>query len=291
MGHNLLITGVSGFIGRYVAAEALRRGYRVTGLDRTPSSPAGVEFIPADIRDKDRMLDVMRGQDCVVHLAAITSNVEFIKNPIECYDINANGFLNVLDAAVKRGCAKVVYASSSAVYLDGFSEDTVIDFGRQTNHYAKAKLMNEMVAQSYEEIYRVKTTGLRFFNTYGDGENAKGDYASIISLFRTAKRQGEPLVVYGDGTQARDLINVRDVARISLDLLEKGSAPVYNIGTGVATQYLTIAKLIDPEHIVHVPNPLPSYQYLTRADTTRLRETIGDYRCVALERGIREMTA
>jgi len=289
MSNTMLITGVSGFIGRYIAEEALRRGYRVTGVDLRCSDTRGVEFIEADTRDKDRMFQVMRGQDCVVHLAAVTSNVEFVKNPLECYEINVNGFLNVVDAAAKGGCTRLVYASSSAVYLDTFSEETTIDFSKQTNHYAKAKLMNEMVASSYEEIHKVRTIGLRYFNVYGDGENAKGDYASIISLFRKAKRDGERLVVYGDGKQARDLINVKDVARISLDLLEKGSCSVYNVGTGVATEYLTIAKMIDRHNVVHIPNPLPSYQHYTRAETTRLREVLGDYQFVELQRGIRDL--
>jgi UDP-glucose 4-epimerase len=289
MSTTMLVTGVSGFIGSYVAAEAVRRGYRVTGVDIKPSRAAGVEFVQADIRDKDRMVQVTRGQDCIVHLAAITSNVEFVKNPIDCYEINATGFLNVLEAAVKGRCTRLVYASSSAVYLDTFSEETTIDFSKQSNHYAKAKLMNEMVARSYEDIHKLRIIGMRYFNVYGDGENEKGDYASIISLFRKAKRAGEPLVVYGDGKQARDLINVKDVARISLDLLEKGSCPVYNVGTGVATAYLAIAKMIAPNNIVHVPNPLPSYQYYTRAETSRLRDALGDYQFVALQDGMREM--
>ena len=290
MRKNLVITGGSGFIGRYVAEEAIRRGYSVTGVDRRPSRTQGLLFIQADIRDTDRMIQVMRDNDYVVHLAAITSNVEFIANPADCYDINANGFLNIIETAAQGGCTRLVYASSSAVYLDTFSEDTVIDFAKQSNHYAKAKIMNEMTAHSYEEIHKIKTIGLRYFNVYGDGENTKGDYASIVTLFRNARTHGESLAVYGDGKQARDLIHVSDVARITLDLLEKGSYPVYNVGTGTATAYLTIAKMIDKHRITHVPNPLPSYQYYTKAETTRLRETLGDYQFMQLEKWIADMT-
>ena len=189
----MLITGAAGFIGRYVAEEALRRGYRVTGTDRRASSPGGVDFVEADIRDKARMTQIMKDQDCVVHLAAVTSNVEFIKNPVECYEINASGFLNVIDAAARSGCRRFVYASSAAVYLGGFSEDAVIDLRKQGNHYAKTKLMNEMVAKSYERIHTMRATGLRFFNVYGTGENAKGDYASIVTIFLKARKNREPL--------------------------------------------------------------------------------------------------
>ena len=289
MSKRMVITGVSGFIGTHVAEEARRRGYRVTGVDRNRCEAKGVDFIRADIRDRDRMVELMRGQDCVVHLAAVTSNVEFAKNPADCYDINVNGSLSVLDAAARVGCSRLAYASSAAVYLDTFREDVVIDPRTQRNHYAKSKMINEMMADSYEDIHGLTAIGLRYFNVYGDGENAKGNYASIITLFRTAKAKKEPLVVYGDGRQSRDLINVRDAARLTVDLLEKGSSRIYNVGTGVATTYLAIAEMIDRSNITFVPNPLSSYQYYTRAETERLRSVLGDYEFLPLEEGIRAL--
>src|SRR5438445_13432567 len=102
MNTRILVTGAGGFIGRYVVEEALRRGYRVTGTDRRPSSVHGIEIVQADIRDKTRMAQILRNHDCVIHLAAITSNVEFLKNPVECYEVNAHGFLNVIEAAVRN---------------------------------------------------------------------------------------------------------------------------------------------------------------------------------------------
>jgi len=170
--------------------------------------------------------------------------------------------------------------------LDTFSEDTVIDLRKQDNHYAKTKIMNEMVATSYEHIYGIRTIGLRYFNVYGSGENDKGDYASIVGLFLKARKNRESLVVYGDGTQARDLIKVTDAAQMTLDLLEKGSYRIYNVGTGVATTYTAIAKMIDGRNIQYIPNPLLSYQYYTRAETTRLRESVGAYEFTDLQKGI-----
>jgi UDP-glucose 4-epimerase len=135
----------------------------------------------------------------------------------------------------------------------------------------------------------MRTIGLRFFNVYGHGENAKGDYASIVTIFLKAKSKGEPLVVYGDGRQARDLIHVTDAATLTMDLLEQGDAEIYNVGTGAATSFNRIAQMIDPNHIQYVPNPLSDYQYYTKADTRRLRQTLGDYRPADLPTGIRNM--
>jgi nucleoside-diphosphate-sugar epimerase len=287
MSQRLLITGAAGFIGSYVAKEAVRRGYRVTGLDCRAPETGGFDSIQADIRDRQYIARILKDQDGVIHLAAVTSNVEFIKNPADCYDVNTNGFLNVIEAAAQSGCRRFVYASSAAVYLDGFSEDTVIEIARQGNHYAKTKIMNEMVARSYAQIYKMRTTGLRLFNVYGNGENAKGDYASIVTIFLKARSKGEPLVVYGDGRQARDLIHVTDAATLTMDLLEQGDGDIYNVGTGTATSFNEIARMIDPHHIQYVPNPLTDYQYYTKADTGLLRKTLGDYRPADLPTGIR----
>jgi nucleoside-diphosphate-sugar epimerase len=131
--------------------------------------------------------------------------------------------------------------------------------------------------------------GLRFFNVYGPDENEKGDYASIVSLLLKAWRSGEKLLVYGDGEQARDLINVKDAARVTVDILEKGGEPVYNVGTGVATTYTRVAEMIDKANVSYVPNPLRHYQYYTRAETGRLRTAIGAMDFLSVEEGLAAM--
>ncbi|EQD66198.1 NAD-dependent epimerase/dehydratase [mine drainage metagenome] len=142
--------------------------------------------------------------------------------------------------------------------------------------------MNEMHAQYFSRSGRVKTTGLRYFNVFGEGENEKGQYASIAMQFLKNREHGEPLVIYGDGSQARDFIYVNDVAKITLMLLEKGVNPIYNVGTGSAFRYEDIADAIDMEHKKHIENPLGSYQHLTKADTTKLLNVIRDYKFTSL---------
>lgn len=221
-----------------------------------------------DITDFRALEERVRGCEYVINLAAVTSNVEFERDPpYRCYSVNVNGFLNVLEASRRNSVRKVVYASSAAVYLDSFSENVVIDHNRQRNHYAKSKLMNEMHAASYSDIYGLRCVGLRLFNVFGPDENQKGDYASIISRFlRDHEEGGKDLIVYGDGTQARDFIHVDDASRIIMDILERGGEEsVYNVGTGRSHRYIDIARAIDRERIRFVPNPpLRSYQMLTR---------------------------
>ena len=225
----ILITGCSGFIGRNMSELALKKGYEVVGIDRKPCVVKGVDFRQIDITDKEKVAEAAEGIDAVIHLAAITSNIEFEKDLEKCYDINVNGFTNVIETAVQNKCQKFLYASSSAVYVDSFSEDSIIDIKKQRNHYAKTKLINEMMAQSYEDLYGLRTHGLRFFSVYGNGENDKGNYASIINLFFKEKAEGKPITVYGDGKQSRDMINVSDVTEISLTLMEKGKELGLNV--------------------------------------------------------------
>lgn len=283
---NLLITGAAGFIGRNIASEAVALGYKVTGLDAAGDKLEGAEFFRGDIRDKELVAKLAKGKDYVIHLAAITSNIEFEKDPSRCYDINVNGFLNVIDAAARSKCKKFVYASSASVYSESFSEETVIDIKKQKNHYAKTKLINEMIADSYHNVRKLETIGLRYFNVYGQEENSKGDYASIISRFVQLDREGKQLEIYGDGQQSRDFVYVKDIAKITLGFLEKGGEGVYNVGTGKSTSFNEIARLINKDKIVYAKNPLTSYQLYTRADNSKLLGLFKGYKFTEIKEGV-----
>ena len=288
----LFITGCSGFIGNAIAREALSSGYAVTGLDIKECHINGIKFIKGDINDYNTVKNAIKGAKYVVHLAAITSNLEFEKDMYNSYKTNVLGFHNVIDAAISERCSAFIYASSAAVYTGdtGFSEKSLIDIKRQTNHYAKTKLINEAIADSYRMLSKMQIKGLRYFNVFGPGENQKGNYASIVTLFLKASKQGNPLIVYGDGHQSRDLIYVADVAKISLLLLKKGNEYIYNIGTGKSTSYDFIANIINSKNKKYIKNPLSSYQYLTRADTKRLIATIGQFRFTSIEEGINQIS-
>ena len=293
MGQNgkLLITGCSGFIGNNLTRYAMECGYQVVGLDRRECQIKDIEMFKGDITDVDLVQEATKGVQNIIHLAAITSNIEFEKDPASCYKINVGGFINVLNAAKSNGVNKVLYASSAAVYTEsgGFSENTMIDVKKQRNHYAKSKLINEMIADSYIDIYDMNIIGMRFFNVFGEGENDKGDYASIISRFIKENKNGMPLVIYGDGKQSRDFIYISDLSKIIIMLLKSGQEQLYNIGTGVATSYEEIANIINSGGKKYVDNPLSSYQYLTKADTTRLLATIGKFQFMGVPVAIRKL--
>ncbi len=235
------------------------------------------------------MLKLTKDVDYVIHVAAITSNLEFEKQLDFCYDINVNGFNSIIEAAYKNKCKRFVYASSSSVYKDKFSEDALLDIHGQKNHYAKTKMINEMIAASYNDLGALETVGTRYFNIYGPGESKKGAYASIISIYINQMLKDKKVTIYGDGKQSRDLIHVNDVAGITLKLLKKGKPGIYNVGTGKATSYNEIADVVSGGKKAYVDNPLSTYQLLTKADTKKLLSAIGDYKFKDVKDGVKEM--
>jgi UDP-glucose 4-epimerase len=141
--------------------------------------------------------------------------------------------------------------------------------------YPVTKIVNELFSRHFSLRKEVDCVSLRYFNTYGPGENTKGAYASPISKFISSALKGKDIEVFGDGTQSRDFIYVKDTAAASIAAYEHGKAgESYNVGTGVTTSFNEIAELVkslinSKSRIVHVKNPFKNYQMFTKADMTK----------------------
>ena len=286
----ILITGSTGFIGSYAVKAAMARGWEVDSLDIRARPPRN-----ADVRILTRM-----ECDVVLHLAAYSSNAGFGDNLADNYACNVMGTWNVLRLAAQSG-ARVVYASSSAVYgtnldldcdwMDSEADPTFLD--ETHSHYAKSKLINEVMAASFKN-----TLGLRIFNAYGAGDELKAPGKQAPPTWmRIAKVLGEPIVIYGDGTQAKDFIHVSDVVECIMRLIESQATGIVNVGTGAATSFNDLARIVGrwpstdiaemAGNIEYRPIPDPaSYQHFTRADTTRLLSIIGPYEFKSIEEGL-----
>ena len=277
----LLITGSAGFIGTHAVAAAEAHGWEVHCADIKTGD---------DIRAVDSI--VSEGYDCILHLAAFSSNAGFAERMAANYETNVDAFHRVLRVAKGRG-ARLLYASSSAVYPGNSdcglpdSEDDLLDTEWLRSHYAKSKLINEMMAESYRAI-GLNCLGLRIFNAYGPGDALKPfGRRAPPTWMQLDKAIGRPTVIYGDGTQAKDFIHVYDVVEIIMRLLESDAQGVVNVGTGVATSFNALTDLIGVgREYEPVPDP-ESYQYFTRADTARLLSIIGPYRFTTLEQGLK----
>ncbi|MCL4332751.1 MAG: NAD-dependent epimerase/dehydratase family protein [Candidatus Thermoplasmatota archaeon] len=291
----VLVTGGSGFIGRNITRQCRERGWETVSFD-TESEGDADNHVTGSVLDFDLLRKAMKGCDYAFHLAATTSPPQFEEAGNNGYEVNVMGTFNTLQAAYENGVMKVVLASSSAIYGDmteAANEDMLPNAYK--NAYPVTKKVNEITAKFFSSSSRVETVALRYFNTYGIGENTKAQYASVIWRFVRALQAGEVPEIYGDGRQSRDFIYVEDTARASILAMEKGiPGEAYNIGTGVTTSFNDIYRIVAEEMHSdikprYVANPLKNYQYFTQADITKARRDLGFTPEFDIRSGVRKM--
>ena len=234
----VLVTGGAGFIGSHIVEELqgkaqivvldnLRSGYRhnLDGFD--------VEFIEGDIRDRAAVKRAMRGVDHVFHLAALVSVPESMEKIAECIDINAQGFVNVLEEAQAAGVEKLCFSTSAAIYGDNPTVPKIETmFPEPKSPYAVTKLDGEYYAGMFTRERGLPCACLRYFNVFGPRQDPKGAYAAAVPIFITRALAGEEIAIYGDGEQTRDFIYVKDVVAANLFFAQNDATGVFNIARG-----------------------------------------------------------
>jgi len=292
---NILVTGGSGFIGRNIVKQLKDNGHFVVSLDLREKNSNADEHIIGDVRNLELMKKITKNMDFVFHLAAVTSPPEFEDLVSDGYETNVMGTYNVLAASAVNGVKRVIIASSSSVYGSMHHiarESDVAD--KYENFYPMSKKINELTASVFLN-YGIETVSLRYFNTYGIGENTKGSYASVIWKFIEEIRNGKVPVIYGDGSQKRDFIYVEDTARASILAMERGkNGEVYNVGTDISSDFNSIFKIIKEEmnfngDPIYIKNPLKSYQMFTQADLTKTRKDLGFEPKYDIRSGVRKI--
>lgn len=252
-----LVTGGTGFIGRYVAEELLRRGREVLILDRHYPSGSlirGAGYNVADIRDQRAVSEAMSHADSWVHLAGVLGTQETISHPHVAAETNILGALNVLTAAARYELPGVNIAVGNWWML---------------NTYAISKRAAHSFAEMFVQERKLPVTTVRALNAYGPRQVPADPYGpskvrKILPAFICRALTQAPIEIYGDGTQIMDMIHVRDVARIMATALEyteqHGPAKhVVEAGTGRRTSVNTIAQTVMAEcpafkgSIQHVP--------------------------------------
>jgi UDP-glucose 4-epimerase len=251
----VVVTGGAGFIGSHLADELAGRGYRVIILDDlSTGSMRNIEAIPKDrkvefhrgtITDLPALRRLFEGARFVFHLAALPSVPRSVHDPLTVHEVNATGTLKVLLAARDGGVSKVIYSSSSSVYGD---TPTLPKREDMTPHpqspYAVTKAAGEHYCQVFEQVYRLPTVCLRYFNVYGPRQDPDSEYAAVVPSFIKRTGAGEPPIIYGDGEQTRDFTYVKDAAAANVLAAESEASGVYNIGSGAKVSISELARLI-----------------------------------------------
>jgi UDP-glucose 4-epimerase len=205
-----------------------------------------VEFVNGDIRDSLVVKESLVGVDVVAHLAAQISVTFSVANPELTFDVNLSGTLNLLRSCVDAGVGKFVFVSSCAVYGDPEIQPVTED--AKTNPispYAESKLIGERYCLDFHERGLLRSVVLRFFNVYGVRQGLN-DYSGVITRFIARARKNEPLIVYGDGSQTRDFVNVGDIVAAIVASMNKADAEgeIVHIGSGTATSINELAKTV-----------------------------------------------
>jgi UDP-glucose 4-epimerase len=310
MTRRILVTGGAGFIGSHAAALFAAAGDHVTVLDdlssgRRENIPTAAEFLPLDVRSPDAASAVRDGRfDVVCHFAAQMDVRRSVADPVHDARINIEGSLNLLEAVrAAGGSARVVFASTGgAIYGDLAEPPTAEQAAKDPQSpYGVAKLAVEQYLAYYGRVHGLQSIALRFSNVYGPRQDPHGE-AGVVAIFCERLLHGEPLTVYGDGRQTRDYVFVGDVAR-AVQLGARAAVPpagtvdarAFNIGTGVETDVLTLAKTLAaaagaPPRIAHAAER-PGEQRRSAVRIDAAARALGWRPEVALEQGLQQTFA
>ncbi len=249
----VVVTGGAGFIGSHIVEYWLGEGAEVNIIDNLRTGfLSNVKLFPdalfhkGSITDRELVFSVLRNADYVHHLAAFVSVPESIERPEECYDININGLLNVLDGCKELGIKKIVFSSSAAVYGDNPESPKKISTKTgPKSPYGSTKLEGEEHLNSFCNIHGLGTVSLRYFNVFGPRQDPKSQYAAAVPIFINRALNNEPIIIYGDGSQTRDFIYVKDVVKANvIAATNKSVNGVFNVASGSAVSILQIAETI-----------------------------------------------
>ena len=243
----ILVTGGAGFIGSNIIEYLLPKKNKITCLDNLITGKKenieifldnpNFKFIEGDITNIDDCDRACKGNNIILHQAALGSVPRSIENPLRSNDININGFLNILWSAKKNNIKRIVYAASSSTYGDSKKLPKIENqVGLPLSPYAVTKYVNELYAGVFANLYDLELIGLRYFNVFGRKQDPNGAYAAAIPKFIKSFINYESPIIHGDGSQSRDftyidnVIQANELAATTKNI--KALNQVYNIACG-----------------------------------------------------------
>ncbi len=300
-----LVTGGAGFIGSHLVEELIRRKYFVRVLDNfssgkrenlsfviaseakqsqhaSPEGPVpGFELIEGDIRDKSACDKACKEMDFVLHQAALRSVPKSMKDPASYNEVNINGTLNMLEAALKNKVKGFVFASSSSVYgdIDKFPEKENF-LPKPISPYALTKLAGEYYCKIFSLHYGLPCISLRYFNVFGPRQSLDDEYAVVIPKFITCMLKNERPPIFGTGRQSRDFTYVDNVVEANI-LAARGltsCSEVFNVANGKGHTVLELVELLNkiigkdikPKFLPVRPGDV----FRTCADISKIKKTL-----------------
>lgn len=289
-----IVTGGAGFIGSHIAERLVKEGYDVSVIDELNTGDKKnleriwdkIEFLNANVSE----IYKLEKADIVFHEGIYSSTPMYRKDNSLVWKA-IKEFMSVMDYCLKSNC-KLVFASSSSIY-NGHQpphkesmQPIVKDF------YTEARYSMERLAELFNQMYGLKYCGLRYFSVYGDREESKKEFANMVSQIIWKGMLDKDVIIYGDGSQKRDLVNVNDVVNANILAARSEKNGIFNVGTGISYSFNEIIEKV--ENVVNkkikrknIENPLKNYVDVVHADITKSRDELGFSASITVNEGIK----
>jgi nucleoside-diphosphate-sugar epimerase len=295
------ITGGAGFIGSHLAEGFVKNGYAVRIIDNLTAAEttnlAGVsgevDYRKVDILDLDGLTEAFNDASVVLHHAGISSVPCCFVDLNYTHEVNVTGTLNVFTAASRAGVRKVINASSASVYgNDDAKIQTEDAIPSPVSPYGLSKWMGELYAAQFSRITSLETISLRYFNVYGPRQDLASRHPAVIPLFIRKLANGDPPVIFGDGTQTRDFSFIDNIVEANLRAAQISVPPgaILNIASG--TQ-ISLNELVNLLNEIFGLQKAPIYELErlgdvkhSRANICLSKDLLGDYNVTGLHAGL-----
>ncbi len=294
MGSHIADRLVAGGASKIILLDNFVRG-SMHNVDEVLKDPR-VQLVRGDIRDLDLLMELADGMDGLFHMAAlrITACAE---NPRDGMEVMLTGTHNVLQTVVEKKVGRLVYASSASVYglADSFPTDEKHHPYNNRTYYGAAKIAGEGMVRSFAEMYGLRYAALRYFNVYGPRMDIFGKYTEVLIRWLDRVEAGQPPLIFGDGSQTMDMINIDDVTDANMLAMESDvTDEVFNVASGTETSLLGLLQAVlkvtgstlEPEFLPERSvNPVPR----RLADIRKAEDLLGFKAKVNVEEGLRRL--
>lgn len=308
MNKRVLITGVAGFLGSFLAEELLSRGYTVTGIDnffrgREQNLPNHRDFVFYNVDltvETQRINTIIREEniEIVFHYAAINGTQYFYDVPYEVLNANVKMTQNILGSIEGTAVRKLVYASSSETYGEALqfptseTQSILLNLDTVRSSYAASKAVGEFYVKLFAERYDIDYLILRIFNAYGPRMDTS-QYGQVIPEFVRKVLQETEFTIIGDGNQTRSFCYVTDHTRLVVALAEVVSNEVVNVGSDQEIKIIDLAQIIhDMVGREFKPKFLPSRESDPQRrcpDISKLRKLVNTEPRISLRQGLKKV--
>jgi UDP-glucose 4-epimerase len=293
-----VVTGGSGFIGSHLVDLLLSHDHEVVIIDNLSSGNLdNIKHISKkiiihkeDITSKGKFINDVTDCDFLFHIAGLADVVPSIDRPMDYYNANVLGTLNIANILRdNKNIKKVIYAASSSCYGIPVETPTTEECPIDTRYpYANTKHLGENIIMHFGKVYKIPTISMRFFNVYGTRARTTGTYGAVFGTFLAQKLANSPYTIVGDGEQKRDFIHVSDLIEGIYSASQSTiHSDIFNLGTGKPHSINELVDIIGGEKI-YIPKR-PGEPDITQADISKISQKLNWTPKISFEEGVKNM--